>query len=118
MTFLRRDARQSRQAFLATVLAVVAVFGLIALSGWHNAVIHDDDTIHVTSIEHRHTPSRQADPDAPIHLLAHAVGQWITTAGSFATPAGAVLASRNWAPLEACLRHGIDPAALLRPPRS
>lgn len=118
MTCLRRDARKPRPTFLGAVVAVIAVFGLIALSGWHNAVVHDDDAIHVTSIEHRHGSSRQADPDAPIHSLAHAVGQWVTTAGSLTAPAVAMSAAHNWATVEVCLRSGIDPAALLRPPRS
>lgn len=117
MTRLRRDPRKSRRTFLGAVLAVIAVFGLIALSGWHNTVVHDDDAIHVTSIEHRHGPSKQADPDAPIHLLAHAVGQWVATTGLLAAPAVSMIVLHNWAAFEACLRGGIDPAALLRPPR-
>lgn len=118
MICLRRDARKLRLASIGAILAVLAVFGLIALSGWHSAVIHDDDAIHVTSVEHYHGPSKQADPDAPIHLIAHAVSQWVTTAASVAAPAAAMIAAQDWAACDASLRGGIDPAALLRPPRN
>ena len=110
--------RRSHSAFLGAFLAVIALFGIIAVSGWHNAIVHDDDAIHVGSIEHDHAPTNKEDPDAPIHLLAHAMGQWVSIAGPFATPIAAVIADRSWSTLNAWLRSGIDPAELLRPPQS
>ncbi|WP_140852451.1 hypothetical protein [Sphingomonas glacialis] len=109
--------RRSRSVFLGAVLAVVAVFGMMAVSGWHTAMVHDDDAMHVAAVEHDHAPSQPTDPDAPIHLLAHTLGQWVTIAEPFATLIVIVVADRSWSAPEANFRSGIDPAALLRPPR-
>lgn len=108
---------RSRSAFFSAVLAVIALFGVIALTGWHNAIVHDEDAIHLSVIEHRHTPPKQADPDAPIHLIAHAIAQWVSTSGPFTTPIVTVTADQTWSALDASFRSGIDPAELLRPPR-
>ena len=75
--------RRSRSAMFGAVLAFLALFGLFAVSGWHNAMVHDDDPIHAVSIEHSHGSSSQTDPDAPVHVLAHATGQWIGFADPF-----------------------------------
>ena len=102
--------------FLAA-FALVAVLGLFALSGWHNAIVHDDDPIHVVSVEHDHGSSNQTDPDGPIHVLAHATGQWIGIAAPFHAPAALAIADRVWPSGDYCLRGGIEPSELLRPPR-
>jgi len=102
---------------LGAVLALVAMLGLIGVSGWHNAVIHDDAPIHVSSVEHGHSSSNQADPDAPIHVLAHATVHWVASVSSLsATPMFAVIAP-NWPNGDYRLGLGIDPTGLLRPPR-
>ncbi|WP_343526197.1 hypothetical protein [Sphingomonas sp.] len=108
---------QTRSTLLGAVLALVAMLGLVALSGWHSAVVHDDDPVHVASVEHVHGSSQQADPDGPIHVLAHAMGQWIALAGPSATPMRFALVNRVWPIALYDLRAGIDPSELLRPPR-
>jgi hypothetical protein len=109
--------RRSRFPFAGAILAVVALLGVIAVSGWHNTLVQDDDPVHAASIAHDHAPSKQADPDAPIHLLAHAMGQWVSTTGSFTIAVVMVLADRRWSARAAPFHGGVDPAELLRPPQ-
>lgn len=109
--------RRSRFNAVSIVLAVVALFGIIVVSGWHGSIIHYDVTSHASSPDHVYAPAKPADPDAPIHLIAHAMGQWVPIAGPLAIPVVAVIADRNWARVRTPFRGGIDPAALLRPPR-
>jgi hypothetical protein len=109
--------RCSRSTLFGAWLSLVAVLGLFALSSWHNAVVHDDDPIHVVSVEHDHGLSKQTDPDRPIHVLAHATGQWIGFAVPFHTHAIFASADRVWAGSVYNLRGGIEPSELLRPPR-
>lgn len=109
--------RRSQSALFGAWLALVAVMGLFVLSGWHNAVVHDDDPIHVVSVEHDHGSSRQTDPDGPIHVLAHATGQWISFAAPFQAPTLFAVADRVWSSGVYRLKGGIEPSELLRPPR-
>lgn len=109
--------RRSRSALVGAVLALVAMLGIFALSGWHNAVIHDDDPVHFVSVQHDHGSSRQADPDGPIHVLAHATSQWIGFAGTFVTPVPLAVVAQAWPIGDYVLRGGIEPSELLRPPR-
>ncbi|MBB3877274.1 hypothetical protein GGR47_003542 [Sphingomonas aquatilis] len=109
--------RRSRSAMFGAVLAFLALFGLFAVSGWHNAMVHDDDPIHAVSIEHSHGSSSQTDPDAPVHVLAHATGQWIGFADPFMPVAPLFADQRVWVVDVAPWLHGIAPAELLRPPR-
>ncbi|WP_454280350.1 hypothetical protein [Sphingomonas sp. Marseille-Q8236] len=93
------------------------MIGLVALSSWHSAVVHDDNPVHVASVEHVHGSSNQVDPDGPIHVLAHATGQWLALADIFATPAQFAPVTQVW-PIEVYdLQAGIDPSEPLRPPR-
>jgi len=110
--------RHPRSALLGALLALVAMLGLIALSGWHNAIIHDDDAIHAASIEHSHDSPGKFDPDAPVHVLAHATGYWVASDGAFPSERGISVADRKWMIGTARLLRGIDPAELLRPPRA
>ncbi|GAM01533.1 hypothetical protein [Sphingomonas parapaucimobilis] len=109
--------RHARSVFLNAALALLAVLGVIGLSGWHDAMVHDEDPVHAASVLHGHTAS-PSDPDAPIHTLAHAIGQWIVH-GGVATPLHLIrIVAPNWAIASDDLPGGTDPAALLRPPRS
>ncbi len=112
-----RLVHHSGRSLLGAVLALAAMLGLIALSGWHGAIVHDDDPIHAVSIRHSHDAPEKADPDAPIHVLAHATGHWIAAAEAFTSPRAILVADRGWAIGIASLRGGIDPSELLRPPR-
>ncbi|QBM75942.1 hypothetical protein E2E30_09305 [Sphingomonas sp. AAP5] len=109
--------RRSRSALLGAVLALVAMLGLIGLSGWHGAIVHDDDPVHAVSIEHSHGGSDQTDPDGPIHVLAHATGQLLTLDAATATLRATVVSDRTWPTGIAGLLRGIGPSGLLRPPQ-
>ncbi|MHA0337297.1 hypothetical protein [Sphingomonas aquatilis] len=109
--------RQTRSALLGAVLALVAMLGLVMLSSWHNAMVHDDDPVHLVSVEHDHGSSNQADPDGPIHVLAHATGQWIPFADVVPSSVQATTATRTWLAGIYHLRGSIEPSGLLRPPR-
>lgn len=109
--------RRPRFAFLGALLAFSAMFCLVGLSGWHSASVHDHAPAHAATVEHDHDHSRQADPDGPVHLLAHATGQWIALADPLAMPALADLPNLAWSVLDPSFRVGIDPSELLKPPR-
>ncbi|WP_341504523.1 hypothetical protein [Sphingomonas sp. 2378] len=108
--------RYARSAFLSATLALLAVLGLIGLSGWHDAMVHDDDPVHAVSVLHSHAASH-SDPDAPIHVLAHAVSQWVVYAGVTAPAPLIGMSVTRWTIAIDDLPGGITPAALLRPPR-
>ncbi|MCP8892300.1 hypothetical protein [Sphingomonas faeni] len=111
--------RRSQSAFFGAILAMIAMFGLATLSGWHSATVHDHDPHHAASIEHDHDygRSKMGDLDAPLHLLAHAAGQWVAPAGPFAAPIVSFIAGNAWPVVDAILSAGIDPSELLRPPQ-
>lgn len=113
----RMPMRHPRSALFGAVLALVAMLGLICVSGWHNAIVHDDDAVHAVSIEHSHDAPEKSDPDAPIHVLAHATGHWVAFAETFPSPRAVLVSDRDWAIDTDRLRSGIDPSELLRPPR-
>lgn len=101
------------------MLAMLAMFGLAALSGWHGATVHDHDPVHAASVEHDHDrdTSKMGDLDAPIHSLAHAAGEWVATAGPFAALAALPVFCDVWPTADASFDAGVDPSELLRPPR-
>jgi len=109
--------RRSRSALLGAVLALVAMLGLIGASGWHNALVHDDDAVHAVSVEHSHAGSNQTDPDAPIHALAHVAGQWISLDATVPTTRPILASDQTWPTGLPGLRGGIGPSELLRPPQ-
>lgn len=111
--------RRSRSAFLAAILAMITMFGLATLSGWHGATVHDHNLVHAASIEHDHDrdASKMGDLDAPIHSLAHAAGEWVATAGPFAALITLPVIGNAWPAADAFFSAGIDPSELLRPPR-
>jgi hypothetical protein len=104
-------------ALLGAVLALIAVLGLSALSGWHSASVQDLDPVHAASVEHSHDRSVPGDPDGPIHVAAHATGQWLAAAGHFLSPAATLMTRQVWMTVAAPIPGGFDPAGLLRPPR-
>lgn len=109
--------RRPSFALLGAVLALVAMLGLSALSGWHSATIHDHAPVHASSAEHSHEKSDQKDSDGPIHVLAHATGQWLAAAGQPLVPTFSLVKKLAWASVPPVISGGLDPSKLLRPPR-
>lgn len=110
--------RHPRFALLSAVLALVAMLGLSALSGWHSATVHDHAPVQTSLSEHAHEKSGQSDPDGPIHALAHATGQWLTAAGQPLLHTFALMTKPAWTTVLPVIRGGLDPSKPLRPPRA
>lgn len=111
-------ARRSRLALFGALLAFAAMLGTSALSVWHSAMATDTDPVHAVSFDHVHIAAGDTDPDGPLHLVAHATGQFLSIASE---PARSVLAGRMarvWTRLTVAFRNGSDPSGLLRPPRA
>jgi hypothetical protein len=120
--------RRSSSALLGAVLALVAMLGLVAASGWHSAMIHDHVPVPVAAVDHDHdhsvavehddhAPAKQTGGDGPVHVLAHAAGHWVAFDGPTTAAMPALVAARAWSILTTSLASSIDPSKLLRPPR-
>lgn len=109
--------RNPRLAVLGALLAMIALFGIVGVSGWHNAVIHSHDHVHAAAADQTPVPAKQTDTEAPIHLLAHAIAQWVAPTGSIPAPLRTFIVNRVWLLLAVVPEAGIDPYPLLRPPR-
>lgn len=109
--------RRSPYALIGAVLALVALLGLIGVATWHSAVIHDDDPIQFVLVEQGSGSSNQADPVGPVHVVAHATGQFIAFAEPLAASAPALTTNQAWPIATTFLGDGSDPSKLLRPPR-
>ncbi len=110
--------RQSRSALLGGMLALLALFGLAILSGWHSAAFGDHAPAHAASLEHSHDRSGQDDSSSPIHLAAHSSGQWLAASGHMFFPTTPVSIARAWTTIPSVPGGGFDPSSLLRPPRA
>lgn len=107
-----------RPALLGALLAMLAVLGLVALSTWHGSNVHEEDPVHAASIRHVHGAPLENDPDGAIHVAAHMTGQGLSIP-SAAVPRGRLaLRVTNWPILPATTLSGLDPGAILRPPRA
>lgn len=115
---LRRvTVRRSRFALLGALLALLAVFAMSGVSGWHGATFHDDDPAHVEAVEHTHGAA-QTDPDSPVHLAAHAAGQWLIESERILAPVLTVVSRTPNTIADAAFLVGVAPSTLLRPPRA
>jgi len=110
--------RRPRPALLSVILAILAVMTMSAVSTWHSASFHDDDPIHAASVTHVHSDSGSVDPDAPIHVAAHMVGQGIDLPSVTTAPLYAAREVVRWQMTPSGFTPGEDPASPLRPPRA
>jgi hypothetical protein len=109
---------RGRFGAFAVVLAFLAVLGMGALTSWHGATPHNHDLGHAVSVELDDHQSRESYPDSPVHAAAHAVGQWLAIPDHVETPVLDLAASPIWPLGNSANLYGLDPSALLRPPRS
>lgn len=110
-------ARRPPARLLATLMAFMAIAGMFAVSTWHTAHIHDDDPMHLVSTNHVQPDSQGADPEAAVHVAAHAVGQGLAAPVVVAVALTFQFTRQRWTAAIAALRPGSEPASLLRPPR-
>ena len=105
-----------RLALFGAMMALTAMLALSVLSGWHSAAVHEHAPGHASFAEHSHEESGQQDADGPIHILAHANGEWLTATQSL-LPAAVAMTRPAWATVAPIIQGGHDPSALLRPPK-
>src|SRR3546814_21135290 len=77
---LRASVRACACMRLFALSAILALFGMLALTTWHDAMPHVHDAAHVVSIDRDHhdqAPAEQPDTPDLMHLAAHAVLQTI-----------------------------------------
>ncbi|WP_156357782.1 hypothetical protein [Sphingomonas sp. Leaf62] len=119
---------RSFPAVLGVVLAMFAMLGIVAVTGWHSGFVHDHDRTElrdasdhldgaVSIDEDDHGSSHEGEPDNPVHVLAHAASHWIGFGDISVPTAGNMTIYRAWVTLVAPLVIGLDPSQLLRPPR-
>ncbi|WP_225010192.1 hypothetical protein [Novosphingobium percolationis] len=117
---LRASVRACARMRLFALSAILAMFGMLALATWHDAMPHVHDVGHVVSVDrdhHDHVPAEQPDTPDLMHLAAHAVLQTIDVPAqamveSLLKPVAAI-----WARAPAEAARSIAPSSILRPPR-
>lgn len=109
--------RRPRFMLFGVLLAFTAMLGVLALAGWHSAMVNDADPVHPVSVRHVDSAPSQTDPDGPIHVVAHATGQLLPVASPPATPVFSAPVERAWAPIASSFHDDSDPSGLLRPPQ-
>lgn len=112
-------ARRSLSALVAALLALVAIFSMNAVSGWHASAVQDDvELAHSLSADHDHDHGKSNDTDSLVHLAAHCLGHSVGLPGQFTAPARSVAEARVWAiPRAATLKGQMSPS-VLRPPEA
>lgn len=105
-------------ALLGALLAFAAMLGIASLSVWHSTMVNDADPIHAVSIGHVDGAASKSDPDGPLHVAAHATGQFLSINIQSATTVLASLTERVWTPFASPFRSGSTQFGLLRPPKA
>ena len=105
---------------LFALSAILALFGMLALATWHDAMPHVHDAGHVVSVDrdhHDHAPAEQPDTADMMHLAAHAVLQTIVVPAPPVVAALVKPVAEIWAFASAKAARSLAPLAILRPPR-
>lgn len=111
-------ARRSRFALIGALLAFAALLGISSLSVWHSTMVNDADPIHAVSVGHVDADAGKTDPDGPLHVVAHATGQFLSIDIQPATTVFAARAEQVWTLFKDAFRDGSAQSGLLRPPRA
>ncbi|GHH25937.1 hypothetical protein GCM10008023_39870 [Sphingomonas glacialis] len=104
-------------SLFGALLAFAAILGVFALSSWHSAVVDDTDPIHAVSIGQSNGRHKKADPDGPIHVVAHATASLVSIEAQPVATVLQGLADQAWLPFVTLFRAGSDPSGPLRPPQ-
>lgn len=105
---------------LSALLAILALFGMLALANWHDAMPHVHDGDHVVSLgtdHHEHAPGQQPDQADLMHMAAHVVLQTVVVPAPPVVTAVLAPVPANWTPGTAEGSRSIPPLSILRPPR-
>lgn len=115
-------ARRLPMPVLSALLALLAVFGVCALSGWHASNFEDLPTAHGSVLEHvhdhDHDHANQTDPDGAVHIAAHAVAQGMAIPDAAVMTYSASSSALLWTSMLVAGRLQKAPFSLLRPPRA
>jgi hypothetical protein len=111
-------ARASRPALLGILLALVALLGMTGVSGWHSAHVHPDSPTHAAAAADDHGDASRNGLEGTAHLAAHAMGHGFALPQQTAFLRPGLVTVKSWALTRALLLPGLNPAALLRPPRA
>jgi hypothetical protein len=111
-------ARRSRFVILAAALSVVALFGFVVVSSWHSAVVHDDAVSVAMASAAHDSHDNSADPDAPIHVAAHAAAQGMVVAPETVAPKLVYIDAIRWPTADDRGIAGSRADRLMRPPRA
>lgn len=117
---LRASVRACVRMRLFALSAILALFGMLALATWHDAIPHIHDAAHVISVDrdhHDHAPAEQPDTPDLMHLAAHAVLQTIDVPAQAVIVALLKPVTAIWARDPAEAARSIAPSSILRPPR-
>lgn len=102
---------------LGTLLAFAAILGVLTLSAWHSVMVNDADPVHAVSIGQSNGDHKNADPDGPIHVVAHATASIVSIAFPLIAAVMVTPVERLWSSLVSFFRDDSDPSGPLRPPQ-
>lgn len=105
---------------LIVLTAILALFGMVSLTTWHDVEGHvqGPDQVATTDRDHPdYTPVERPDTADLIHLAAHAVLQTIVVPSPLVVAAFMKPVSEIWTIAAAKAARPIAPLAILRPPR-
>ncbi|AUW60544.1 hypothetical protein C1T17_20175 (plasmid) [Sphingobium sp. SCG-1] len=105
---------------LSALLAILALFGMLALANWHDAMPHDHDADHVVSLEtdhHGRAPGEKPDQADLMHMAAHVVLQTVVVPAPPVVTAGLAPVALNWILGTVAGTRSLAPLSILRPPR-
>lgn len=108
---------RGRAKLFAVLLSVLAVVNVVSLSSWHDAMDDHDDTS-VESVLVQHDTDAAATLKIDLHGVAHSVihgfANMVLSAGVIT---GVTTVATAWFLVKNHILSGINPEALLRPPR-
>lgn len=103
----------------SALLAILALFGMLALATWHDALPHVHDKDHPASVDIHHAPTPDHQPDLAdlMHVAAHAVLQTVVTPASPVVVMPILPAKSIWTLVRIEFGGSLAPSSILRPPR-
>ncbi|MES2022861.1 MAG: hypothetical protein V4460_16325 [Pseudomonadota bacterium] len=104
----------------SALLAILALFGMLALANWHDAMPHVHDGDHVVSLEtdhHDRAPGQQPDQADLMHMAAHVVLQTVVVPAPPVVTGALAPALASWTLGTTEGSRSIAPVSILRPPR-
>ncbi|SDD26887.1 hypothetical protein SAMN05444678_11142 [Sphingomonas sp. YR710] len=114
-----RPPRESARMRFSALLAILALFGMLALATWHDAAPHVHDADHPASVDVHHAPTPDHQPDLAdlMHVAAHAVLHTVIPPTSPVIVMAIAPVTSGWMPAQTQFHGSLAPPSILRPPR-